>query len=399
MRQADITVVGGGLAGSLATAMLSRAGLRVVMIDPHEVYPPDFRCEKLDTAQVRILEKTGLAEAMRRASTPDQELWLAANGRILKKQPSHQLGFLYHDFVNAARGQITDAAAFVHGKVTDIATGPERQIVKTSDGKEFSSRLVVLANGLNVALREKLGLTREVISAGHSISIGFDARPVDRPQFPFPALTYFSERPAERMAYLTLFPIGATMRGNLFGYRDFNDPWLRELRARPQDTIYALMPGLRKFMGEFEVPDFVKIRPVDLYITNGHRQAGMVVVGDAFTTSCPAAGTGARKVLVDVERLCNVHVPNWLSTPGMGVGKISAFYDDPVKRECEEFSLNKAYSLRSFCTDTSLRWRVERKVRFAAYKGIGALRQARRWLSTSRSDRTGGAAAATGARS
>ena len=76
-----------------------------------------------------------------------------------------------------------------------------------------------------------------------------------------------------------------------------------------------------------------KIRPVDLYVTKGYRQNGVVLVGDAFSSSCPAAGTGARKALVDVERLCNVHIPQWLATPGMRDSKIASFYADPVKRQ------------------------------------------------------------------
>ncbi len=91
-------------------------------------------------------------------------------------------------------------------------------------------------------------------------------------------------------------------------------------------------------MGDFTVPSFVQIRPVDLYVTKGYRQSGVVLVGDAFSSSCPAAGTGARKVLVDVERLCNVHIPRWLATPGMGEAKIAAFYDDPVKLACDALS-------------------------------------------------------------
>ena len=52
MRHTDIAIVGGGLAGSTAAAMLGRAGIDAVLIDPHTVYPPDFRCEKLDASQV-----------------------------------------------------------------------------------------------------------------------------------------------------------------------------------------------------------------------------------------------------------------------------------------------------------------------------------------------------------
>ena len=146
------------------------------------------------------------------------------------------------------------------------------------------------------------------------------------------------------------------MRANLFGYRHLHDPWLKQLRDAPRETLYAMWPGLRPLMGDFTVPEFVKIRPVDLYVTQGYRQPGVVLVGDAFATSCPAAGTGARKVLVDVERLCNVHIPRWLETPGMGEEKIAAFYDDPVKQASDAYSTEKAYGLRSFSIDPSLAW-------------------------------------------
>ena len=35
----------------------------------------------------------------------------------------------------------------------------------------------------------------------------------------------------------------------------------------------------------------------------------------------------------------------------MGADKIAAFYDDPVKQACDEYSLAKAYELRSFTVD------------------------------------------------
>ena len=51
-----------------------------------------------------------------------------------------------------------------------------------------------------------------VISAGHSITIGFDLAPVGRAAFDFPALTFYPQRSTDRMAYLTLFPVGSAMR-------------------------------------------------------------------------------------------------------------------------------------------------------------------------------------------
>jgi 2-polyprenyl-6-methoxyphenol hydroxylase-like FAD-dependent oxidoreductase len=375
MRHTDVVIAGGGLGGSLAAAMLGRAGTDVVLVDPHPTYPSDFRCEKLDSTQMRTLARTGLSDAVIQTSTADIEFWEARFGRVIDKRPGDQRGILYDTLVNTIRSQIPKHTSVVHAKVTGISTGPDRQTVQLSDGEEISARLVILATGLNPGVREKIGIERNVISASHSISIGFDVKPLDRPAFPFSSLTYFADRPSDRMAYITLFPIGSTMRANLFGYRDLHDPWHKQLRDAPQATLYAMWPRLRRLMGDFAVTDFIKIRPVDLYVTNGYRQDGIVLVGDAFATSCPAAGTGARKVLVDVERLCNVHVPAWLATPGMGEAKIASFYEDPVKRDCDTRSAAKAFQLRSFSTDPAWTWAAMRWAKFVLQSGRGALRR------------------------
>jgi hypothetical protein len=218
-------------------------------------------------------------------------------------------------------------------------------------------------------------MTREDVSPCHSITIAFDLEPVGRSHFDFPALTCYPERASDRMAYITLFPVGGTMRANFMVYRDMNDPWLSEMRHRPAETLFALMPSLRKLTGEAEVVGPVKIRPADLYVTHGHVQPGVVLVGDAFATSCPAAGTGTSKVFTDVERLCNVYIPRWLASEGMGVDKIGAFYADPVKNACDRHSFDKAFTLRSMSIDESLSWRTRRWVRFLGRLVIGTVRR------------------------
>jgi 2-polyprenyl-6-methoxyphenol hydroxylase-like FAD-dependent oxidoreductase len=372
--ETDVAIVGGGLAGSLAAAMLGRAGIGAVLIDPHTEYPPDFRCEKLDAEQVALLEKTGLADAVLRTSTLDRETWVARRGRLVDKRPVDQYGIFYAPLVNTVRAQIPPGTKFIPSKAAALTAGEARQTVTLANGTSVSARLAVLANGLNIGLRDSLGLKREILSSCHSISIGFDVTPLGRREFDFPALTYYAERPGDRTSYLTLFPIGPVMRVNLFVYREMDDPWLSQMRAQPRETLLALMPGLRALTGDFAVQGPVKIRPVDLYATSGHLQPGIVLVGDAFSTSCPAAGTGVRKVLNDVERLCNVHIPRWLQTPGMGVDKIADFYGDPVKLACDRLSRHKAYALKAFCIDTRMPWRLRRQIKFLAHYGRGMLR-------------------------
>jgi len=43
MRETDVAVVVGGLAGSTCAAIFGRAGTDAILIDPHEVFPEDSR--------------------------------------------------------------------------------------------------------------------------------------------------------------------------------------------------------------------------------------------------------------------------------------------------------------------------------------------------------------------
>jgi 2-polyprenyl-6-methoxyphenol hydroxylase-like FAD-dependent oxidoreductase len=373
MRYTDVAIVGGGLAGSTAAAMLGRAGIPAILIDPHPVYPPELRCEKLGGEQLELLRRTGLAEPTLRATTLDGEVWEARFGYVVARKPSDQHGIMYDTLVNTMRANILPDVETIFAKASHIAASAERQRITLSNDEVISARLVVLANGLNIGLRHMLGIERRTISSCHSITLGFDVEPVGGAAFPFPALTYWPKRTRARMAYLSLFPIGGKMRANLMVYRDMTDPWLQQFRQAPEATLCAMMPGLARMTGGFRVNGAIRIRPADLFVSEGHRQPGIVLVGDAFSTSCPAAGTGTAKVFTDVGRLCNVYIPNWLATEGMDKDKIAQFYDDPEKTACEAWSLGKAYHLRSLSIDRAIAWRAQRWARFLVRtaQGVG----------------------------
>jgi len=376
MRYTDIAIIGGGLAGATAAAMLGRESISAVLVDPHAAYPPDFRVEKLGGAeQIGRFMQTGLGEAILKQTTVAETNWIARFGRLLAEAPVRQCGIAYEDLVNAIRSEIPASIERILAKAVSVTTSNDRQKIVLSNGEEISARLVVLANGLNVGLRQILGIERQITSRGHSISIGFDLVPVGRRSFDFPAMTYFSERPSDRIPYITLFPIGETMRANLFTYRDVSDPWLREFRIAPARQLDISLPRLKAITGDFAIPGEVRIRPADLYVNSGYRRAGVVLVGDAFCSTCPVTGTGTDKVFTDVVQLCNVHIPAWLATEGMGEDKIAAFYDDPVKKACDEWSMEKAYSFRSVSIDPGFHWAMQRWMRFLVWFGRGLLRR------------------------
>jgi len=198
MRYTDIAVVGGGLAGSTAAAMLGRAGVPAVLIDPHPTYPPELRCEKLGGDQLDLLRKTGLAEPTLRATTLDGEVWEARFGYVVAKKPSDQHGIMYDTLVNTMRALIPAEVETIFAKASGISNSDDRQLVTLSNGEQVSARLVVIANGLNIGLRTMLGIERQVISPCHSITLGFDVAPVGRAAFDFPALTYWPKRSSSR---------------------------------------------------------------------------------------------------------------------------------------------------------------------------------------------------------
>src|ERR1700745_867290 len=133
MKYPDIAIIGGGLAGSIAAAMLGRAGIAAILVDPHPIYPPDFRVEKLGGGeQVERFRKTGLAETVLRKTTVAEETWIARFGHLLDKAPRQQFGIMYDTLVNAIRSEIPQEIETIFAKAVSIASSGDRQQVKLS---------------------------------------------------------------------------------------------------------------------------------------------------------------------------------------------------------------------------------------------------------------------------
>jgi 2-polyprenyl-6-methoxyphenol hydroxylase-like FAD-dependent oxidoreductase len=288
-----------------------------------------------------------------------RDIWIVRLGRLAEVKPIEEYGVAYSALVNRLRGLVPGNVAFRQHKVTDVALSAERQVLTLAGGEQVSARLVIGAGGATTSLAG----TRRAISRCHSVSIGFDLEAAD---WPFAALTCFGADPVHRVAYLTLFPLPTGMRANLFVYRTLDDPWLRRLREAPAAAIAECLPGLAQFTGALRVRGAVKIRPVDLVATDDAVQPGVALVGDAHATSCPVSGTGAAKALVDVERLCNVHVPNWLATGGMGAEKIAQYYADPEKRRSDAHALRTSLFARRIALGEGLLWSA---LRWGTYAG------------------------------
>ena len=367
---ADVAIVGGGLSGTLAALVLARSGHRVALIDRHETRPPEFRVEKISGDQIGRLERLRLIDVLAEAATRFDSITNMRGGRLVDRTSSPHYGILYPDLVAAARRRLPSSVDIVTARATEISTGPVLQTVVLHGREPVTARLVVLATGMSDILRRGLGIERRVLHARQSLTFGFNVRLGGNRRLPQGALTCYGEDPADAIDYLALFPVGADLRANLFTFRDHRDPWVRSLREEPTRTLRQTLPGLARALGEFEVLDPVQNWLMDIAVADNCRQDGVVLIGDAFQTSCPAAGTGVSRLLCDIERLCMVHIPAWLATPGMGRQKIAAFYDDPAKRAVDAHAIELANYRRSLTVETGLRWSTHRRMEIFRRRAI-----------------------------
>lgn len=364
--QSDIVVVGAGLAGALMAAVLTRAGLSVVVVDRHATYPSDFRAEQLVGSQTVALRRLGLLEGLVGQTPVVPSATAACYGKIIDSTRDAHYGLRYEDMVNAARSLAT-GAKFIRGRVAQVVTGPDTQTVHLADETRLQAQLVVLATGPNCGdLLSSLGIQQTTVSDNHSLSFGFDVNTTDRR-----ILVYYGEQAGDGMDYLTVFPIGDTMRGNLFCYLDPSHPWVRSFKLDPKAALLGVMPSLEQTIGPFAIVGKVQVRPISIQRANTvGRQPGVVLIGDAFQTSCPAAGTGIGRILADVEALRRL-VPVWLATPGMGANKIAQFYGDPAKRQFDAKAIRYSQHRRALCTRTTLGWKMYRKQHYLRRRAQG----------------------------
>ena len=360
----DIAIIGGGFAGALAALVLARDGWSVIVVDPYDPFPPLFRADKLDGDQLDLLEKLGLREAVAAIATPVSRVVNIRGRSVLDWRRIEECGAAYQTMVSTLRELAPPTVERIVDRAVGIHTSADRQRVALAGGDVIQSRLAIVATGGANALRSMLGVTRRILRQAHSLSVGYTLAPPPN-GFSFPSLAASSANFGAGVDYLSLFPIGDEMRANLFLYTDAVDSRIAAFRSRPLEATLELLPGVKPWIGECKSVGAVEIGVVDLSICENVEQAGVVLIGDAYRTSCPAVGTGLSCIMIDVIRL-REHVGRWMTSPGMGAEKITAFYADPVKGGMDRRAHADALARRRAATDASMSTRLKSTARMVA---------------------------------
>ncbi len=367
----DIAIVGGGLSGTIAACILGRAGYRVTLIDRHRIVPQEFRVERISGDQIEQLHRLRLLGPLSASATAFDEVVNMHNGRMLDRTYGWHYGFFYNKLVSAMRATLPETVNFVVGQVSRVQTSASSQRIAILGQDEITARLLVLATGMGDILHRDLGISHRSTNEKRSLAFGFNLRPVGAKSFRHAALTYHAA--SDGIDRLDLFPVPGTTRANLFAFRSPRDPWVKSLQEHPKDALAAAFPSLVEVFGDFEIVGRIDSWLTDMTIAENCRQDGVVLIGDAYQTSCPASGAGVSRLLTDVERLCTAYIPQWMSEASIDRAKITAYYDDPEKLDIDTLALELADHRRNLATNTDFSWQMRRQFHFARRRLVHAI--------------------------
>jgi len=361
----DVAVIGAGFAGLAAAHRLSVHGVRTTLIDRLERCPTTFKAEKFEPDQVALLRRLDLLEH-RRPHAPNIGECLSFDGSSASTFELDQFGISYRRTVDRLRDALPTTVSQVRAGVEAVTAHPLRPRIELSDGHAVLPRLVVVATGKNDRLLETLGMRRAHLPNLVSTTFGFDVEPLDRGSFPFNGFNY-EPPPNPNVDYLTMFPIGARMRVNLFTSLAASDERVRRFKREPDRTLGDWFPGIHEQAGRFRVATKVQVGPTSFYRLSNPVRPGVVVISDEFQSVHPGTGKGLTKALTDVSTLCERYVGIWLKSDRITAKDVARFYKDPDKRAADAEALGKWYYYRDRARGgVSFADRIRRRLRRVA---------------------------------
>lgn len=303
-QDADIIVVGGGLAGSAAAIALARNDLKVIHLAP--AAPPDRRTSALMMPSVDFMRQTGLIEDPAEIGHPLTAIRIIdATPRLIRAPETlfeareAGLSSFGWNFPNAALLARFQAAAPTNGPysrdaaITNYRRDGNLGVVTLADGTELGAPLVVGADGKKSLLRAaaKIATCEHRVAEAALVCDLELGRPIEGTSIEF----HYTHGP------FTLVPAGGS-KVNLVWIDE--EPVLRQVQsAGPEALVSAISQRSQHLFGALKLSSPSFVFPLSTLTVETAGRDGLALVGEAAHAFPPIGAQGLNLGLRDVADL------------------------------------------------------------------------------------------------
>ncbi|MFG6620032.1 FAD-dependent oxidoreductase [Sulfitobacter sp. 1A05707] len=381
----DIAIIGGGLNGPALALALSRAGLRVAVIDaqPAQTFENaafDGRAYALALTSVRLLEGIGIWPDIADDAQPMLEIKVT-DGRAGTGPSPMFMHFDHAEIEEGPMGQIVEdrhlrrallqaAAAdpaitmMNDTRVTGQSVAPTGITLTLEGGKTLRARLAVGADGRGSGTAERAGIKRVAWSYGQTALVCV----VDH------------EKPHHGIAHQFFMPPGPLAILPLTGNRSLI-VWSEAsanaaaINALPDaQYLEVLRPRFGSFLGELSLTGPRYSYPLGLSLAHSMTAPRVALLGDAAHGVHPIAGQGLNAGLRDVAALAEVIADAVRRGEDPGNDAVLARYQEWRRFDNASLALATDSFNRLFSNDNAL-LRLARDMGMAAINALPGLRR------------------------
>ncbi|GHA26742.1 FAD-dependent monooxygenase [Oceanisphaera arctica] len=309
MEHCDIAIIGGGMVGALAAALLAPTGLNIRVIEakaPAAFSPeqaPDLRVSAISATSVRLLQQAGAWEAIvAMRAWPYQRLeaceWQGFSTHFEARELGCEyLGYMVENRVIQlglwqALAQLQNVLLDCPNGLTDLTQNEAVAELSLEGGQRLQARLVLACDGAESRTRQLAGIGISSWDyAQHCMLIGIEGDGLE------PDTTWQQFVPSGPRAFLPMGPL----QGSLVWYDQ--KARIAELAALDNaslaEQVAAHFPAR---LGNFKVLSKGHF-PLRRRHANDYVKGAVVLLGDAAHTINPLAGQGVNLGFKDVAAL------------------------------------------------------------------------------------------------
>ena len=293
-----VLILGAGAAGSAAAAHLARAGHAVLVLE-RDAEPRIKPCGGGMAASVQQWFPFSLEPAVEQVIQRVDFSWCLADPVVAELPGDAPFWIVRRERLDQLLldQAISAGAELVRGvEVAEISKSAEIWTVRAGDGRQWSSRSVVIADGSGSPWPQQLGLGARQPQTASTMSVRLDGRGSladGCARFEFGLV---------KQGFAWAFPLNGGVNvgvGSFIGKQD----------ADPEEVLAQLLPDLGF------PPDAGMRQRGQLRVWNGHHRLdgdGVVLVGDAASLCDPFLAEGLRPALMS-GCTAAAHLNRWLS--------------------------------------------------------------------------------------